>query len=404
MKSKNPVSGESLPVDEQDFSFVLGGPLFRFFKWARLSDDELGLLYRRIIVLVLFLWVPLLILSALDGHLLSRNSFMPFLLDMDVHVRLLLVVPLLIFAELIVHRRMRFMEKQFRERDLIPESSMTRFNAIISSILRLRNSILAEVLIIVFVYVVGVLIIWRHYTAFTTATWYSVSSAEGSKLSPAGIWYGYVSLPIFQFILLRWYFRLFIWIRFLWQVSRIKLKLIPMHPDRVAGLGFLSAMVYSFIPLVIAHGAMLTGQIGNRIFFLGATLLQYKFEICAMVIIMLFVVLVPLMVFSAQLIRAKLMGKLEYGTLAQRYVREFDFKWLRGNAPAGEQFIGSGDIQSLADMGNSYEIVRSMNIIPFTKELIFQIVLATIAPIIPLILTMMPIEELLKKLAGIIFR
>ena len=79
---------------------------------------------------------------------------------------------------------------------------MPRFDAAIASAFRLRNSVLAEVLLIAFVYGVGVLIVWRHYMALDAATWYATPSAGGSKLSLAGMWYGYVSLPIFQFLLL----------------------------------------------------------------------------------------------------------------------------------------------------------------------------------------------------------
>jgi len=74
---------------------------------------------------------------------------------------------------------------------------------------------------------VGILILWRHYWALDAATWYATPSAAGAKLALAGIWYGYVSLPIFQFLLVRWYFRLFIWTRLLWQVSRTELSLVP---------------------------------------------------------------------------------------------------------------------------------------------------------------------------------
>jgi hypothetical protein len=76
---------------------------------------------------------------------------------------------------------------------------------------------LAEVLLIVVVYVVGVLIVWRNYMALDTATWYATPSVEGLKLRLSGMWYGYVSLPMFQFLLRRWYFRFFIWSRFLWH-------------------------------------------------------------------------------------------------------------------------------------------------------------------------------------------
>jgi hypothetical protein len=110
----------------------------------------------------------------------------------------------------------------------------------------------------------------------------------------------------------------------------------------------------------------------------------------------------PLLVFSPQLSRARRAGLLEYGNLAQRYVRDFREKWLDGR-PSGEPILGSGDIQSLADLGNSYEVVRGMRVVPVSKEAIFQLGVATLAPIVPLMLTLMPLDELLRKLLGIIF-
>jgi hypothetical protein len=217
------------------------------------------------------------------------------------------------------------------------------------------------------------------------------------------VWYGYVSVPFFQFLLIRWYFRLFIWARFLWQVSRLDLSLVPTHPDRVGGLGFLANTVYAFMPLAVAHGALLAGLLANRIFYLGAALPEFKAEIAVVVVFLLGVVLGPLLVFAPQLAEAKRKGNREYGTLAERYVREFDAKWLRGGAPADEALVGSGDIQSLADLGNSFEVVRTMRLAPVTSQAIFQLVVATLAPIVPLALTMMSLEELLKQLIGIVF-
>jgi hypothetical protein len=403
MKSSTSVSSDSLFHEPQDFSLVLGGPLFQFLRRSHLTDDTLMLLYRRIIVISLFAWLPLLILSALEGHALGGSPAVPFLWDIDAHARFLVAIPLLIIAELVVHSRMRFLVKQFLERHLIPDNAMSRFDAAIASAFRLRNSAMAEVLLIVFVYVVGILFIWRRYAALDTATWYATPSVDGLKLSLAGMWYAYMSVPVFQFLLLRWYFRLFIWTRFLWQVSRIELNLVPIHPDRTGGLGFLSGMAYAFVPLLAAHGALLAGNFANRIFYLGAALPEFKLEILLYAILLVCMVQCPLMVFAPQLAHAKRLGLREYDTLAQRYVREFDTKWLRGGAPAGEPLVGSSDIQSLADLGNSLEVVRTMRIVPFSKEAILQLATATLAPILPLLLTMMPLEKLLEKLFGILF-
>ncbi|WER44687.1 hypothetical protein CupriaWKF_10050 [Cupriavidus sp. WKF15] len=397
------VSGEDTLQNQQDFSLVLGGPLYQLLLRAHLSDDALLLARQRILFISLLAWLPLLLLSAFEGTLLSKNATVPFLMDIEVHLRFLVAVPLLIAAELVVHQRLRGIANSFLERNLIPEPAMEQFDAAIGAAYRLRNSVFAEALLVLFVYGVGVLVVWRHYTALQAATWYATPAGGHSRLSLAGIWYGYVSLPIFQFLLIRWYFRLFIWMRFLWQVSRIRLSLIPTHPDRVGGLGFLANTVYAFALLLAAHGVMAAANLANRIFFLKAALPEFKAEIGMMAAFLLAVVFGPLLVFAPQLAQAKRKGLSEYGTLAERYVREFDVKWLRGGGPADEPLVGSGDIQSLADLGNSYEVVRGMRLAPITRDAIVQLAAAVLIPIVPLALTMMPLEELLKYLFGLLF-
>lgn len=394
---------DDISPGRQDFSLVLGGPLFQLLRRTHLAGDALELLRQRILLIPLLAWLPLLVLSLIEGEALGGRAAVPFLLDIEVHVRFLVALPLLIVAELVVHQRMRFVVRQFLERNLIPQNALPRFEEAIASAFRMRNSVLAEVLLIAFVYVVGILLIWRHYLALSTDTWYAVPTAEGLKLSITGAWYGYVSLPIYQFLLVRWYYRIFIWTRFLWQVSRIELSLIPTHPDRVGGLGFLANTAYAFMPLAVAHGAMLAGPIANRIFYLGAALPEWKVEIAVMVVFLLCLVLGPLLVFSPQLAQAKRTGNREYGALAERYVREFDAKWLRGGAPANEPLVGSGDIQSLADLVNSFEVVRTMQLAPITRDAFIRLVAATLIPVVPLLLTMMPFEELVGKLLGILF-
>lgn len=401
--SRGPAPDDGFSVAAQNFSLVLGGPLYQLLARAHLTNDALMHVRRRVIVISLLVWLPLLVLSALEGHWLGGGMAVPFLWDIEVHLRLLVALPLLVVAELVVHQRLRTVVHQFLERQLIPEDAMARFKAAMASALRLRNSLVAEVLLIAFVYGVGILIVWRHYVALDTATWYATPSAAGPKLSFAGLWYAYLTLPIFQFMLCRWYYRLFIWMRFLWQVSRIELSLIPTHPDRVGGLGFLANAVYAFSVLAVAHGVLLASALANRIFFLGAALPQFKAEIAVMTVFLLCVILGPLLVFAPQLAQVKRKGLREYGALAQRYVREFDTKWVRGDAPPAEPLVGSADIQSLADLANSYEVVRTMSIAPITKQAVLRLAAATLLPIAPLLLTVMPLEDLLKKLASMLF-
>ena len=305
-------------------------------------------------------------------------------------------MPLLIVAEIVVHRRMHLVVRQFLERNLIPESARERFDSAIASALRLRNSVPAELLLVALVYGVGVFIVWRVYTVLDTSTWHTLPADGGGRLSAAGMWYAYVSLPLFQFLLLRWYFRIFIWLRFLWQVSRIDLNLLPIHPDRVGGLGFLSNTAYAFVPLALAHGAVLAGQIANRIFHLGAELLSFKVEIALVVCFVQFLVFAPLLLFSLQLAQAKRAGLREYGTLAARYIRDFDSKWLRGNAPARGRWWAA-PTSNPSPTWATVSKVRKMRVAPVTRDAIVQLAVATAVPVAPLLLTIMPLEELVAS-------
>jgi hypothetical protein len=388
---------------QPDFSLVLGGPLFQLLRRTHLSDDALTLVRKRVVVISLLAWLPLLLLTLAQGTAFGTSVAVPFFKDLELHIRLLLALPLLVIAELVVHQRLRSVIQVFRERDIIPEKEVGRFEGAVESAYRLRNSLFAELGLIALVYAVGIQIFWRQYIALDVPTWYSTPSAGGTELTIAGIWFGYVSLPIFQFLLLRWYFRIFIWGRFLFQVSRIELSLVPIHPDRLGGLGFLANTVYAFSPLAAAHGVMLAGPLASRIFFAGAKLSDFRAEAVALVVVVLLVVFSPLLFFAPQLAAARRKGMREYGTLAERYAREFDTKWLRGGAPSGETLLGSADLQSLADLGNSLDVVKEMRTFLITRDAIVRLAAATFAPIIPLALTMMPLEELLKKLFGMIF-
>ena len=403
MTPRTTPSAADILRDAQGFSLFIGGPLFQLLRRAHLSDDALLLVRRRVAVITLFAWLPLFLLAALQGQLVGHSVAVPFLRDVEVHIRFLVVVPLLIVAELVVHQRLHSIGWAFLERKLIPEAAAARFDEALTSTFRLRNSVLAELLLLAVVYGVGVHLVWRPNTVVDVPTWYVTSSAAGSRLSPAGIWYGYVSLPIFQFLLLRWYYRLLLWTWFLWRVSRIELNLIPTHPDRVGGLGFLANTAYAFTLLMAAHGGMLAAQIANGIFFFGKSLPEFKIEIAVIVAFLLCIVFGPLLVFAPQLARAKRVGLLEYGTLAERYVREFDVKWLRGGASADEPLVGSGDIQSLADLSNSFEVVRGVRLAPVSKEALLRLTVAVLLPMAPLLLTMMPLETLLRKLVGLVF-
>lgn len=403
-KTKSPpimsVPGSLSLQEAPDFSLVLGGPLYQLFRRAHIGGQALELVRRRVLFFIALTWLPLLILSAIKGNLLGGQG-LPFLRDIETHVRFLIGIPVLLVAELVVHQRIRPVVKLFLERGIVITEETPKFYAAIEGAMRTRNSIPLELGLLAFAFTVGHWA-WAKEVAMGATTWYAALDGAHLHLTLPGYWYGYFSVPIAQFILLRWYMRLVVWFWLLWRVSRLRLRLIPTHPDRAGGIGFLGGSAYAFAPLLFAQGAMLAGIIASRILYQGQNLMSFKVTIVALVVFLVLVILGPLTVFSPQLASARRRGLHEYGTLATNYVANFDEKWLRGGA-RDETILGTGDIQSLADLSNSCAVVGEMRIVPFALRDVTVLAVATVAPLLPLLLTVMPLDELLIRLAKVIF-
>jgi hypothetical protein len=386
--------------DPLDFSLVQGGPLFQLLLRAKLAKPSMDMLARRIIVIAGVAWVPLLVLTLLSGTAFGGVG-LHFLRDPGVHTRLLLCVPALVAAEVIVHRRIRVTVRQFVDRGIVAPEDRPRFEDLIASAMRLRNSVLAEVLVLALAIILGHSVAPR-YVAMDIASWLATPVNGATRFTPAGYWYVFVSLTIFRFLLLRWYFRLFVWWRFLWQVSRrIPLHLNPLHPDRTAGLGFLAGSAFALQPVLVAHTLAFAGVILGKIWNEGATLPQFKMEIVFWLVFLIMLVVTPLFFFVNHLSNAKRAGSIEYGVVGSRYVAEFRRKWIDGRAAKDEALIGTADIQSLADLANSFEVVTDMRVVPFGRAALVRMAVVTLLPLAPLLLTMFPLEKLIDRAVGV---
>ena len=385
-----------------EFSLVLGGPLFQLYRKARLSGTALELLQRRVLFISLIAWLPLLIFSVIEGHAETGNLKIPFLHDVEAHARFLIALPALIIAEVTVHRRLSPMIRHFVDRRIVVDKDLPAYNAAINSTLRIRNSVVVELILIVFVYTFGVVLWQQSHLNSGSATWFAQPDASGSHLTIAGYWYAYVSSPIFQFILLRWYLRIVLWLQLLWRISRLDLKLTASHPDRSGGIGFLGKGTYAFGPILFAQGTLLSAMIATRVLYEGKTLQSFQFEAAALIIAMLLLVLGPLLMFLPLMDRTQRKGVAEFGLLAQRYTRGFEAKWIRAPEPVESDLLGTADIQSLADLGNSFTVVNEMGIVPFTLQDAIRLALATAVPLLPLALTVFSLEEVLGGLIKVL--
>jgi hypothetical protein len=370
------------------------------FTRSHLASPVPELLTRQTAISVLVCWVPLAVLPLAQGHFLSGIK-LSFLRDIETHVRFLVSLPVLILAEMMVDQRIRPIMNRFVERHVVTREELPQFYAAINAAVRIHNSVIAEIALLVFVYTGGMWV-WRHQIARDVASWYASSQGGQIHLTMAGDWLAFVSVPVFQFILLRWYMQFLIWFWFLLRVSRLKLHLPSLHPDRASGLAFVGASSMAFAPLLFAHSALFSGQIASGIFYNGESLVASEITILGYVVLSVGAALAPLFLFAPQLIRAKRKGVARYGNFASRYVTDFDEKWLQ-SIVNDEPMLASEDIQSLADLSNSFAVVREMRSVPIATHDIFLLFVVTIAPFLPLLLTIMPLDQLVIRAIKIVF-
>jgi hypothetical protein len=232
------------------------------------------------------------------------------------------------------------------------------------------------------------------------STWFKAEPGNGLTL--VGYWYAFVALPIFQFLVLRWVYRMVVWSRFLWKVSRLDLLLTPTHPDASGGLAFIGKGLIPFGVILFALSAVVSSAIASRILFSAGRLEDYQWSYVALFVVFLLIFAGPMLIFVPKLLVLKQRGLMQYATLGSRYTQAFQRKWIDETEPNQQQMMGSSDIQSLADLGNSFEIIRKMRIVPAELSDFIAMVLPGLIPALPLALTVMPVGEIVKGLLKLV--
>ena len=389
-------------ANEAELYFERGGPTARLVHRLALRLGVRPSMVFRIVGFLLITWVPLLCFALLEGRALGATPQDSLLLDFATYARFFLAVPLLIVAERVVGPRLTAAATQFIEGELVRREDDAAFDQAIAVAAKRRESLLAEAIIVV----IALLAAW-YLTAETfyqteLATWRSPlrTSSTGERVSLTGLWYHVAALPILQFFFYRWMWRLAIWACFLWTVARLPLDLVATHADQAGGLGFLGTAHTSLSIFGFGLSAVFSAEAAHLNVFRQEDILQFRAPYIAMLVLVELVLLGPLLVFCPVLFRTRLAGLRDYSLLVLRYNRAFHQKWITGPSPQEESLLGTGDIQSLADLGTAFDYARSMKVVPFSLRVMLQIAVITSLPCLPLLLLAMPIGTLLDLLAG----
>ncbi|HEU4454737.1 MAG TPA: hypothetical protein VFR81_16835 [Longimicrobium sp.] len=393
-----PSPGDPSPGDPFDV-----GPYAPLRRAARLPSPVEGAAWRRALAGIAVAWAPLLLLSTLGGVALRpghpRESF---LLDVSAHARYLVALPLLLAAEPWCVPRLAEIARHFAAAGLVAPADRERFRALVASarvMLRRRG---VEVLLVAAAYA-GTVVLRGILYPRGVPTWVAPDAPAG--LSPAGWWRALVSQPLFLLVAAVWMWRLAAWARFLWGVSRLRLRLVSSHPDLAAGLRFAGGSLPAFAPAALALSSALAGTMAEEILFVRGgpgELSRVAAAALGAAAVSLCVFAGPLLVFAGPLWRARTVGTMTYGALAGRVGRRFERRWLRpGPVRRGGRFDES-DFSATADLYAVAAGARRVGLLPAGVAEVAPLVLAALLPFVPIAFLVLPVDELLGRLAGLL--
>jgi hypothetical protein len=376
-----------------EISLVRGDLLFRLQRRIGLVPSEgLGLV-RRAVFWSLFAWLPIVLWALYAGRAMPGVPGEPLLAHFGVHVRFLVAVPLLILAEGPVHVLTTSLLPHFVRSGVVPPAAVAQFRAAIAATARLRDATLPWAVML------GVVVAFSSTSEIVHRS-HEIDWEEAAAGRPGfgALWYLYVARSIYLTLVLAWLWRVVLLAVLFWRIARLDLALVPTHPDRAGGLGFLERVPPLFAPVPLAIGCVVASRWAHDAVYHGLALPSLKVQMIAFVVASVVLFLLPLLAFAGPLKRAKKQALLDYGALVGRHGRLVQSRWIEGKRLDDDALLNAPELGPVADTAAAYDAVKAMRALPVGKAAIVPLAAAAVAPMIAVLALQVPVKDLMLTL------
>lgn len=383
---------------DTSFSLVAGGPFYGILRrLGLLGADQLTTL-RTATALALLAWLPPALLVAAQSLVDSSYNGWGYFTDLTVPTRYLIAIWAMVATERYADSRFKILGRQFREAGLLSLDSLPRYEAALAIADRRSSSWIAEGALL------AAALVWTGFAmdliiSITGSSWEGTLVGGQPQLSWAGTAVRYMSGPLFMFMTLRWGWWFLVWAALLFRISRLPLQLIPSHPDRSAGLGFLAIYPSVFSGFIFAMSCVISSVMLKDLGYQQYPPETVWFAIGAWLAINLIVFLGPLLVFARPLFSARERALIEYGRMATRQHLTMHHKWTGRTENAGDH-ADSSALPSTSELNTTVQAIREMGYTPVNRTTVVQIVVAVGLPFLPVILKLVPLHSVLKWALG----
>lgn len=383
--------------EELGLSLVRGDLLFRLQRRIGLIPPEGLGLARRATFWALVAWLPVAVWAYWTGRVLPPVAGEPLLAHFGVHARCLVAIPLLVLAEGQAHRTTLQLLPHFVSSGLIPEPERPAFRAALAAAGTLRDATLPWLVMLGAVLSLNTAaeVVQRSHEV----TWGTTAGAAPAGLGFGALWFLYVSRPIHLALLVAWLWRVYLLGSLFRRVAALDLSLVPTHPDRAGGLGFLARAPKIFAPVVLALGAVLAARWAHDVVYHDVHVHDLRVQMGAFVVVAVAFFSSPLLAFVPLLLKTKREALLDYSALVGRHGRLTRARWIVGREIDDDAILGAPEIGPIADTGPIYEAVAAMRVLPLGKTTLAPLLAAAVLPLVPVLAIEIPVTKILGALA-----
>lgn len=377
-------------------SLVRGDLLYRLQRRIGLIPREgLGLV-RRAVFWSLFAWLPIAGWAWYAGRAFPPLAGEPLLAHFGVQVRCLIAIPLLILAEAQAHRVTLRLLPHFVSSGLVPDAQLPEFRRALEGAVKLRDATVPWLLM--FGAVLAVNSVAEILQRSHEVTWAAGVEGAPERLGFGALWFLYVARPIQIALLVAWLWRVVLLGSLFRRIAKLDLALVPTHPDRAGGLGFLEATPKIFAPVALALGAVLAARWAHDIVYHGVHVQDLRMQMAAFVAVAVAIFSSPLLAFIPLMVKTKRAALLDYSALVGRHGRLVRDRWVAGQELRDDALLNAPELGPVADTGPLYDAVAAMKVVLIGKTTVAPLLVAAALPLIPVLAIEIPIKQILGAL------